>query len=110
MTHCLFCKISEGLIPAEIVYEDEYCLAFKDIHPQAKTHWLVIPRQHIDNVFALQSTDQAVIGHLLCQIPQIAKQAHLDAGFKLITNSGKAGGQEIYHLHFHLVSGDFKLL
>ncbi len=106
MTACLFCQISQRQVPATIVYEDEYCLAFKDINPKAKVHLLVIPKKHIDHVMDLTLAESELMGHMLCHMKDIAATQPLtQQGFRLITNTGVGGGQEVYHLHFHLLAG-----
>jgi histidine triad (HIT) family protein len=102
MNDCLFCKIVRGEIPAKKVYEDEYVLAFHDIHPQAPVHLLLIPKQHIDSLLSLTAQDEKIMGKLLVLAPQLARQQGLEQGFKTTINTGARGGQEIYHLHLHV--------
>ena len=97
-------KIVDREIPAEIVYEDEICLAFNDISPQAPTHILVIPKREIKSVAALSDEDQSLIGHLMLVIRNLAKEKGL-SGYRVITNCGVEGGQSVDHLHFHLMGG-----
>jgi histidine triad (HIT) family protein len=101
---CLFCNIIAGEIPAKKVYEDEMILAFQDIQPRAEIHLLVIPKKHIDSLTHLQSEDTPVMAYLLSKLPEIAKQQGLK-GFRTIINTGKEGGQEVFHLHAHLLGG-----
>ena len=103
MSDCLFCQIVNGDIPCEKVYEDDRLLAFKDIYPKAPIHVLVIPKQHIESLAALDSSHAELMGYLTCQLPQIAKQAGLNNGFKTQVHTGKAAGQEVFHLHYHLM-------
>lgn len=105
MTDCLFCKIEQGKVSAEIVYQDDVCIAFKDIYPKADVHILVIPRKHVENLAALEAEDQLMMGHMVLKLPQIAKAQGLENGFRTIINTGPGGGQEIYHLHFHILGG-----
>ena len=102
MTDCIFCKIVSGEIPTEIMYQDDSVLVFKDLHPKAPVHWLIIPKAHIPSVMHLAAQDQAIAAQLLLVIPTLAKSAHLQEGFKLSINTGPRGGQEIPHLHLHL--------
>jgi histidine triad (HIT) family protein len=102
MTDCIFCKIVLGEIPTEIIYEDDSVLVFKDLHPKAPVHWLIIPKVHITSLMHLEAAHQSIAAKLLCIIPTLAKSAHLQEGFKLSINTGPRGGQEIPHLHLHL--------
>ena len=112
MQDCLFCMIAKGDIPSNKVYEDESVLAFRDINPQAPTHILVIPKEHIaDSATHIQSVSEingensSVVAHIFEVIAKIAAQEGLDEGFRVITNSGKAAGQTVPHLHFHILAG-----
>jgi histidine triad (HIT) family protein len=107
MTDCLFCKIAAGEIPADIVYQDEQMVAFKDIAPKAKVHLLLIPRKHIESLIDQSPEDAPLIGAMMAKIPELAKQAGLDEGFRVVANSGPGGGQEVPHLHFHIL-GDVR--
>lgn len=102
---CLFCKIANREIESEIVFEDDYCVAFKDINPVAPTHLLVIPKKHIDGIDAINELDKEIIGHIFMIIKLIAKREGLDNGYRVISNVGEDGGQSIRHLHFHLIGG-----
>ncbi|WP_261842832.1 histidine triad nucleotide-binding protein [Aliamphritea ceti] len=106
MADCIFCRIAKGDVTADIVYQDEQVIAFRDIQPKAAVHLLVIPRKHIENLYDLERADQQLIAHLMLTIPKIAKQQGLDAGFRTVTNTGHGGGQEVWHMHFHLMGGD----
>lgn len=106
MADCIFCRIASGEAAAEIVYQDEQIIAFRDIQPKAAVHLLVIPRKHIENLYDLGKDDQQLMAHLMLSLPRIAKQQGLDAGFRTITNTGHGGGQEVWHMHFHLMAGD----
>lgn len=106
MDGCLFCMIAKGDIPSNKVYEDGSVLAFRDINPQAPTHILVIPKEHVaDSAAQITSENSAVVAHIFEVIAKIAAQEGLDAGFRVITNSGKAAGQTVPHLHFHILAG-----
>ncbi|KPQ37121.1 MAG: histidine triad (HIT) family protein [Phormidesmis priestleyi Ana] len=101
----LFSKIIRREIPADIVYEDELCLAFRDIAPQAPTHILVIPKKPIPALSEAQEADKALLGHLLLAVGEIAQQQKLDTGYRVVINTGEDGGQTVFHLHMHLLGG-----
>ncbi len=106
MADCIFCKIAAKEIPSNAVYEDDQVLAFKDLEPQAPFHALVIPKKHLVSVGELTADDKEIAGHILCEvIPQIAKENHLDKGFRVVANTGDEGGQTVKHLHFHVLGG-----
>lgn len=103
---CLFCKIVNKEIPSKLVYEDEEVMAFHDIHPLAPIHILVIPKKHIASIVDLEKEDEQLIGKIFTIINKIAKQLGIDQkGFRIVANCGEDGGQEIKHLHFHLLAG-----
>ena len=103
----IFGKILRGEIPADKVYEDEMVFAFRDIQPKAKVHVLVIPKKHIQDIRHATADDTAILGHLMTSIPKIAKLAGLtENGFRIIANNGEHAGQEVPHLHFHLLGGE----
>ena len=105
-TDCLFCKIAQGDIPAKLVYEDELVVAFNDIEPQAPQHILIIPRKHIRTTLDLTETDGALVGHIYQIAGKIARQlGFAEEGFRLVNNCNQAGGQVVWHLHFHLLGG-----
>jgi len=101
----IFQKIIDGEIPADIVYEDEHCLAFKDIAPQAPVHLLVIPRKQIRSLDQIEDEDQALMGHLMLVVQKLARQFEVSDGFRLISNCGEPAGQTVHHLHFHILGG-----
>ena len=105
MSNCLFCKIVSGDIPSTKVYEDELVLAFRDIAPQAPTHILVIPKEHIPSVDGITAENSAVVAHIFSQIPQIAKAEGLEQGYRVVSNCGEHAGQTVPHLHFHILGG-----
>ena len=106
MEDCIFCKIIKKEIPADIVYEDEQIIAFKDINPAAPIHILVIPKKHISSLVELKEDDEILIGRIYTIINKIAdEQGVSKSGYRVIVNCGKDGGQEICHLHFHLLAG-----
>ncbi len=102
----LFEKIIARQIPAQIVFEDDQVLAFRDIHPQAPTHVLVIPKKALPRIDGAGADDQALLGHLLLQAAQVARTLGLDAtGYRLVINNGRDGGESVPHLHVHLLGG-----
>lgn len=106
MNDCLFCKIVKKEIPSTTVYEDEEIIAFRDINPVAPVHVLVIPKKHISSLVDLKPEDEAIIGRIYSVINKIAKQEGIDEkGFRVVVNCGEDGGQEVKHLHFHLIGG-----
>lgn len=104
MQDCLFCKIAAGEIPSKKVYEDDLCYAFYDIDPQAPTHFLVIPKQHIASVSEVTAENQAVVGHIFSVIAKLSKELGLES-YRVVSNIGKQAGQSVFHLHFHVLSG-----
>lgn len=103
---CLFCKIVNKEIPAEIVHEDEHTLAFRDINPQAPNHLLVIPKQHIATLNDLSTADAATVGHLSVTAAALAKQlGFAESGYRTVMNCNQDGGQTVYHIHLHLLGG-----
>ncbi len=105
MADTIFTKIINKQIPADIVYEDDLCLAIKDINPQAPVHLLLIPKQPIDMLSNAQPEDQALLGHLLLAASKIARQLKIDGAFRLVINNGEEGGQAVFHLHIHILAG-----
>lgn len=105
MENCLFCKIIQGDIPSQKVYEDEKILAFKDINPQAPIHILIIPKKHIASFQEIQKEDLDLMGHLAVKIPLIAQSLEVFS-YRLVVNCGKEAGQEVFHLHYHLLGGE----
>lgn len=101
----IFGKIIDREIPAKIVYEDDLCLAFHDINPQAPVHLIVIPKKPITSVDDVAPEDEALVGHLFVAMRQIAAQLELGDGYRVTTNTGRHAGQEVMHLHFHLLAG-----
>ncbi|MDR0446784.1 MAG: histidine triad nucleotide-binding protein [Oscillospiraceae bacterium] len=105
VSDCIFCKIAAGEIPSDKVYEDERVLAFRDINPQAPTHILVIPKEHIDSAADITAENAPLAARCLEIIADVAKAEGLSGGFRVITNVGEDGGQSVRHLHFHLLGG-----
>ena len=102
MDSCVFCRIVAGELPASVVYEDDAIMAFKDLHPEAPVHVLVIPKKHIASLVHLEAEDAGLMGHLMLKLPELATAQGLGQGFKTRINTGFAGGQEVAHLHVHL--------
>ena len=105
MEETLFTKIINREIPAEIVYEDNLCLAFKDINPQAPLHILVIPKKHIAKISAAVKSEQDLLGHLLLKASEIANNQGYGEAFRLVINNGENAGQTVFHLHIHILAG-----
>ena len=106
MTDCLFCRIVNKEIPSRLVYEDEKVLAFEDIKPQAPAHILIIPKKHLASLKEADENDQNLLGYLLLTARKIAQDKGLaESGFRLVINSGPDSGQEVNHLHVHLLGG-----
>jgi histidine triad (HIT) family protein len=104
--HCIFCGIVNRQVPAEILFEDEQFIAFKDIHPMAPVHILIIPRLHLDSLNDAQEKHASMLGDLLLCAQNIARSQNLsENGFRLMLNTGKDGGQTVPHLHIHLLGG-----
>ena len=104
MSDCLFCKIISGDIPSKKVYEDELCYAFYDIDPQAPTHFLVIPKQHIRSAAEVDDSNSAVVAHCFEVIAKVAKEQGMES-FRIVSNIGEQAGQSVFHLHFQVLSG-----
>ncbi len=105
MPETIFSKIIRKEIPARVVYEDDLCLAFHDVSPQAPVHILVIPKKSIVPLEQLTKDDEALLGHLWMLIPQIARDLDLEKGYRVVVNCGVDGGQSVDHLHFHILGG-----
>ena len=105
MSDCLFCKIRDGEIHADVIYKDADLIAFRDIHPKAPVHFLVIPRRHIANLFDVTADDEGLMGRIQLAIPTIAREQGLDSGFRTVLNTGPGGHQEVYHMHYHVLGG-----
>jgi len=105
MTDCIFCKIARGEIPSKKVYEDDDVYAFHDINPVAPVHFMLIPKLHLVSLMEVDESHVALLGKMLVLAPKLAKEQGLDAGFRTVINSGKGGGQEVFHLHVHVIGG-----
>ena len=102
---CLFCKIASGEIPSKKIYEDEKVYAFYDIDPQAPTHFLVIPKEHIKSCDELTAENAEIVSHIFLVIAKIAKDLGLENGYRIVNNCGEDGGQTVGHMHFHVLGG-----
>ena len=105
MSDTLFLKIINREIPADIVYEDDQCLAFKDINPQAPMHILIIPKKPIAKLVEAEASDQGLMGHLMLKASEIAAEQGYGDAFRLVVNNGEAAGQAVFHLHLHILGG-----
>jgi len=105
MADTLFAKIIDRQIPADIVYEDDLCLAFRDVNPQAPVHVLLVPKKPLDMLSNAGAADQALLGHMLLAAGTIARELKIDGAFRLVINNGKEGGQAVFHLHMHIMAG-----
>ncbi len=105
MSDCLFCKISRGEIPSRKVYEDDEVYAFHDIHPVAPVHFMLIPKLHLDSLAHAEEEHAALLGKMMTLAPRLAAEQGLSNGFRTVINTGKGGGQEVFHLHIHIMGG-----
>jgi len=105
MSDCLFCKIARGEIPSRKVYEDDEVYAFHDIHPVAPVHFMLIPKLHLDSLAQAEAQHAALLGKMLTLAPRLALEQGLSNGFRTVINTGKGGGQEVFHLHIHIIGG-----
>lgn len=106
MSECIFCKIVKGEIPSTKVYEDDVCIAFNDLSPQAPTHILVVPRQHFDSLDKADQGHRDTLGHLLLTSAEIARErGFAEDGYRVVINTNSDGGQTVFHLHVHLLAG-----
>ncbi len=106
MSDCLFCRIRDGTIPSQRLHEDDTCIAFEDIRPQAPVHILVVPRKHIATTLDLAPEDEALVGHLHRVAAELARRRGIaDAGFRTVMNCNAAAGQTVFHIHLHLLGG-----
>jgi histidine triad (HIT) family protein len=107
--NCLFCKIVEGKIPSKKVHEDDDVLAFHDIKPWAPVHFLIVPKKHITSMAHVEDGDAPLLGKMMALVPKLAQQEgcrpYPEGGFRLVANTGADGGQEVAHLHFHVIGG-----
>lgn len=109
MDQCLFCRIVRGEIPSGKVYENDSILAFHDIHPAAPVHFMVIPKLHIPSLMEVGDKHRDLLGEMMALIPRLAEEQGCRDGFRTVINTGPVGGQEIYHLHIHVIGGGERL-
>ncbi len=105
MDDCIFCRIVRGEIPCRKVYEDGEVLAFHDIHPVAPVHFMLVPKLHLPSLIEAEEAHAALLGRMLLLAPRLAKEQGLDSGFRTVINTGRGGGQEVFHLHIHVIGG-----
>ena len=106
MSDCIFCKIVEKKIPAKVVYEDDFTLAFEDINPQAPVHFLIIPKKHISTIVDIKDADRELIGRISQVAAKIAADKGIaERGFRMVANCNPESGQTVYHIHFHVLGG-----
>ncbi|CAM8288751.1 Hit Diadenosine tetraphosphate (Ap4A) hydrolase and other HIT family hydrolases [Candidatus Methylopumilus universalis] len=105
---CIFCKIIDGSIPSKKIFENDELIAFHDVHPIDKVHFLITPKKHIENLISCSETDKDILSNMLLLAPRLAKELGLK-GFRTMINSGAEGGQEVFHMHFHVYGGSSKL-
>ena len=106
MDNCIFCKIVRGDIPCRKVYDDDDLLAFHDIHPIAQVHIILIPKLHLASLIEANDSHTALLGKMLLLTSKLAKEQGLNNGFRTVINTGKGGGQEVFHLHIHIIGGN----
>ena len=104
MENCVFCKIIAGEIPCKKLYEDDQCLAFYDIEPQAPVHFLVVPKEHLASVSNVNEKNEGLAGHLISVIAKLAAEQGMDS-YRVVSNIGGQAGQSVFHLHFHVLAG-----
>ena len=102
---CIFCKIANGEIPTQMVYEDDLVAAFKDLEPQAPVHILIVPKNHISSCDEINDENCSVVGHIFAVAAKLAGENGLKNGYRIVNNCGEEGGQSVKHLHFHLMGG-----
>ncbi|TAN72679.1 MAG: histidine triad nucleotide-binding protein [Gallionella sp.] len=105
MSDCLFCKIARGEIPCRKVYEDGEVVAFHDINPAAPVHFMLVPKLHLASLAEAEDDHVSLLGRMLVLAPKLAREQGLENGFRTVINTGKGGGQEVFHLHIHIIGG-----
>jgi histidine triad (HIT) family protein len=104
--NCIFCKIAAGEIPCKKIHEDSEVIAFHDIHPAAPVHFMIVPKEHIASLEQAEARHEQLLGRILLLAPILAKEQGLTDGFRTIINTGRGGGQEVFHLHVHVIGGN----
>ena len=102
---CIFCRIARGDIPSKKVHEDDEIIVFHDIHPAAPVHLLMVPKEHVENLMTMEGRHEALLGRMLALAPRLAREQGATDGFRIVINNGPDGGQEVYHLHVHVLGG-----
>lgn len=102
---CIFCKIARGEIPSRKLYEDDEVIAFHDINPVAPVHFMLVPKRHLVSLLEADASHASLLGRMMVLAPQLAREQGLENGFRTVINSGKGGGQEVFHLHIHVIGG-----
>lgn len=105
MSECIFCRIGRGELPCKMIYEDEDVIAFHDISPKAPVHFLIIPKRHITSLAHVTAQDEALLSKMFCLVPRLAAENGCTNGYRLVVNTGADGGQEVPHLHLHVLGG-----
>jgi histidine triad (HIT) family protein len=106
MQDCVFCKLLRKEIPSKVLFEDSQAVAFQDLHPQAPTHVLIVPRKHLSSLNDCTSADDALLGHALAVAKEVAQQQGVgSSGYRIVLNTGEGAGQTVFHIHFHLLGG-----
>ncbi len=105
MSDCIFCKIRDGEIPAKKIFEDDHVMVFHDIAPKAPVHALMVPKKHIRSLKTADESDKDLMAHIMLTLPKVAEQLGLADGFRTILNTEVGGGQEVFHIHFHILGG-----
>ena len=103
--NCIFCRIVSGQIPSTRIYEDHQIIVFKDIHPKAPVHLLLVPREHVESLITAGPQHEALVGKMLVLAPRLAREQGSTDGFRVVINNGPGGGQEVFHLHMHVLAG-----
>lgn len=103
--NCIFCRIVSGQIPGEKVYEDDRIVVFNDIHPKAPIHLLVVPKEHVQSLMTAGPQHEALVGKMMLLAPRLAREQGSADGFRVVINNGPGGGQEVFHLHMHILAG-----
>jgi len=106
MTDCVFCRIAKGELPSRKIYEDDEVLAFHDIHPAAPVHFMIVPKAHVASLADCGAEHAQLLGRIMLLAPKLAKEQGLNDGFKTVINTGRGGGQVVFHLHVHVLGGD----
>jgi histidine triad (HIT) family protein len=109
MDNCIFCKIVRGVISSDKIYEDEDVFAFHDIHPAAPVHFMLIPKLHLSSLAEVEDKHRNLLGGMMILVPRLARQQGCTDGFRTIINTGRVGGQEVYHFHIHVIGGTERL-